>query len=193
MATYTTIAKVEAYTLQDIASGFESNVTVWITGVSALMDTLTNRKLEADGSDSIKYYDGNGKEFVSIDDLQTITTVELGDHWGENFTAVTNYVKYPAVAPHRALILKSGVWTGGLQNVKITGDWGYFANGSLPEDLAFAATVLVGGIITAQNPNAQNKKMERIGNYQVAYSDDKGLADYNRALSIIDRYKKHVI
>lgn len=191
MADYTTIAKVEAYTLKDIGSSFETNVSAWITSISRFIDQYCNRTIVASGSDTEKYYDGEGKEYVSIDECQSITTVELGDRYGDNLSAVTDYIKYPATAPHRALILKSGVFTGGIQNVKVTADFGYAA--STPEDIEFAATVLVAGIINAQDPNAQGKKSERIGNYQVTYTDDKGITDFNRAMAILDSHKRYVI
>lgn len=191
MTNLTTIAKVEAYTLKDIDAAFEANVTVWIEAVSAWADIYTNRKLIADGTPSLKYYDGKGREYVPIDDAQSITAVSLGDIYGENFTTVTDYIKYPATAPHRAIILKSGVFTSGIQNVRVNADWGYLS--AVPEDLAFAATVLVGGIINAQEPGAMGKRSESIGNYQVVYTDQKGLADYDRALAILDGYRRYDI
>lgn len=194
MTNYTTIAKVEAYTLKDITATFEDEVTVWIEAMSRYADEYCNRTLvQSDESDpsETKYYDGEGKTHLSIDDCQSITSVALGDSYGENFSAVTDYVKYPAVAPHRALILKSGVFTGGIQNVKVIGTFGYFA--TAPEDLVWAVTVLVGGIMNSQRPGPQDKKSERIGNYQVTYTDDKGKRDYDRAMAILDSYKKHII
>lgn len=192
MADYTTIAKVEAYTLQDITASFEDEVGVWIKGMSRFADGYCNRKLVADGSDTVKYYDGENKGFVAIDDCQSITTVELGDMYGDNLSAVSNYITYPRIAPYRAIILKSGVFTAGWQNVKVTGDWGYLANDDNDriEQLSWAVTVLVGGIINAQNPNAQAKQSERIGNYQVTYTTEKGMTDYKNAMATLDSFKR---
>lgn len=193
---YTTIAKVEAYSLKDIAADFEADVTVWIEAMSRYADTYCNRTLvlsdESDPSQT-RYYDGNGKDLLYIDDLQTLTSVSLGDIYGANFTALSSsdYVKYPAVAPHRALVLKSGVFTKGIQNVKVIGTFGYFA--TIPEDLAFAVSVLVTGIINGQEPGAQDVQSERIGNYSVTYSDGRQKRDFERAMAILDGYKKHLL
>lgn len=193
MATQLTdIASVENYTLQDISDSFESQVESWIDAVSAMLEQMTNRVLVTDEASVTRYYDGKDRTFIALEhDWQTITAVELGDVYGENFSAVTGYVKYPAVAPFRKLILKSGYFTKGIQNVKVTGTIGYLA--AVPEDLKFAATVLVAGIINSHNPNAQTKKQESIGNYSVVYTDDKGITDYNRAMQIVDTYKKHLL
>lgn len=191
MGQYTDITNVENYTLKDVASSFESQVAEWIEAVSAFMDIHCNRTLVASGTAAARYFDGNGRDAIQIDDCQSIDAIQLGDRYGAGLSAVSSsdYITYPKLPPHRGLVLKSGVWTPGLQNVEITADWGYLAE--ITKDLEFAATVLVAGIINSHDPNAQGKKSERIGNYQVTYLDTKGITDYDRALTILDGYKRH--
>lgn len=189
MADYTTISAVENYTLKEIDPAFQPQVTEWITGVSLAMDQEANRTLVAEDTDSELFFDGTGKTALAIDDYVTITSVEVGDVYGENFAAITDFVKYPAVAPFRRLIRREGYFDCGIQNVKVTGRAGYFA--ALPEDIKFAATVLVAGIINAQEPGASRKKSESIGNYSVSYTDEKGIADYKQALAIVAKYRRH--
>lgn len=191
MADYTTVTKVENYTLQNIDPAFEPKVEEWVAAMSRFADSYCNRKLVADGSDSTRYFDGNGRHWLAIDDCQSITTVEVGDAWGDTMTATTSYVSYPRTAPHRALILKAGEFTPGVQNVAITADWGYMAASDTDYDqLSFAVTVLVGGIINSLNPNTQIKKSERVGDYSVSYYDDKGVADYESAMRILNNFRK---
>lgn len=189
MADYTTIAAVENYTGKAIASSLQMQVTEWITGVSRFMDQEANRVLVADATASTLYFDGNGSSCLLIDDFVTIESVEVGDEYGENFAAITDFVKYPAVAPHRKLIRREGVFDYGIQNVKVTGRAGYFVE--LPEDIKLAATVIVAGVVNAQQPGSDRKKSESIGNYSVSYSSDKGIADYKQALAVIAKYRRH--
>jgi hypothetical protein len=197
---YTTVAKLEDYLLIDIDDVFEEKVNDWIDGVSRLMDQLTNRKLVAEAVDTeehteltTKYYDGNDKEVISIDDCVSVDSLYIGDQYGDNLTEVESFITYPkgGEEPIRKLMLKSGLFTCGIQNIKVTARFGAYAE--IPADIALACTILVAGIINNQNKGPQAKKSESIGNYSVSYIDDKGIADYERALSIIESYKKFIL
>jgi hypothetical protein len=191
---YTDLARIQAYALKEITVSFEEEVTQWIEAMSRYADQYTNRKLVvSDESDpeETKYYDGNGRPLLMIDDCLSITSIAVGDEWGENYSTTTNYVPYPKTAPYRQLVMKDSVFTRGVQNVRVVGEFGYFEE--LPEDLAFAVTVLVTGIINGQAPSAQDVKSESIGNYSVTYTDDRQKRDFTRAMAILDSYKKLVI
>jgi len=191
---YTTIEELENYVGVDIASTFESQMENWIEGISRYMDNITNRKLVADAVGSgeeyeEKAYDGDGETYLMIDDCQEITSLEIGDVYGENLVATTNYIKFPRYTPHRRIVLKDyGIFTSGIQNVVIKGRFGFF--NTLPKDIQFACTVLVAGIINSQNKGNDVKKSESIGEYSVTYTDDKGVTDYNRAIEILSSYRK---
>jgi hypothetical protein len=190
---YTTIEAVEKYTGITIAEGDEASVQEYIGGISRFFDQMTDRKLVADEEESgedpeYRIYDGYGLPWLAIDDCVEIVSVEIGGDFATSLAAVTDASGYPAIAPYRKLYRAAG-FPAGIQNIRVAARWGYRAE--LPEDLKFAATVIVGGILLAKQPGVQGKKSESIGNYSVTYSDDKGIADYDRALSILEGYKRH--
>ncbi|MEQ9135755.1 MAG: hypothetical protein RLO51_11140 [Thalassobaculum sp.] len=190
---YCTVAQVEEYTGTTIAGDDVATVEGWIESISRLFDKITDRKLvaddESDAEPEARYFDGNGGTQLRIDDCVSIATLKIGDEYGANLATVTSYVTYPRVAPFRGLALTSGCFTPGLQNVEVTGFWGFMEEVSA--DLSFACTVIVGGVLNTKTPNAQAVKSEKIGEYQVTYLDDKGIADYQRAMAILEGYKRH--
>lgn len=199
---YTTIAKVEAYLLQEISSEFESNVERWILGVSRLMDDLANRKLVADSYDSdeafeMQYFDVTKYGYLTIPDCVEIEQVELKS--GDSWDVISTYEAYPTLAPFRKVVYGFPV---GMQNVRIRARWGYMDE--ITTDLEWAASVIVAGIcianqaVAGRNPGPVSK--EKIGNYEVTYgggSDNKGKAsgfsDLEEAKSIIANYRKILI
>jgi hypothetical protein len=191
---YTDKTALENYLGIAVVNSFESQLEDWISGISRYMDNITNRKLVADvigsGEDyEERAYDGNGETYLMIDDCQEIISLEIGDVYGENLVATTNYIKFPRYTPHRRIVLKDyGIFTSGIQNVVIKGCFGFFSE--LPKDIQFACTVLVAGIINSQNKGNDVKKSESIGEYSVTYTDDKGVTDYNRAVEILSSYRK---
>ncbi|MFA6158893.1 MAG: hypothetical protein WC763_04725 [Candidatus Paceibacterota bacterium] len=197
MRKYTTAEKIGDYMLIDIDPTFEDKVDGWIEGVSRMLDQAANRKLvaeeagegEEDASLEDKYFDGNGQRFLTIDDCVEVEEVAIGDINGDNEEETEDYLTYPRIAPIRRLILKGGVFSAGVQNVRVKARWGLFAD--VPKDIELACTIIVAGVINASTPGKQAIKSESIGNYQVAYTDEKGIADFDRAKSIIDTYRKH--
>jgi hypothetical protein len=191
---YTTIEEVENYTLQDIVDSFEPQVENWITSVSYLMDTLANRVLVApalgSGEYEIQYYDGDGSNWLLIDDCQELAKLSIGDQWGDNLIDInpSEYAIKPKTPPISQIILKGDKFPTGVQNVEIQGNFGLFRE--LPPDLKFACTVIVAGIINYQTKGGDNKSSESIGSYSVSYTDEQGISDYANALQIINSYRK---
>lgn len=185
---YTTLDRVKNYLLQDVEEWYEPTIEGWITTMSRLMDQLCNRTLVAEeGSDTTRYFDGNGKARIIIDDVHTISQVEVGDEYGENLEEVMDTIPYPKIPPHNILFSKSG-FPSGLQNVAITGKFGLFE--TLPEDIAFACTVLTAGVSLNQIKPKQEITSERIGNYSVSFSTDEQKRDFARAMEIINSYRR---
>jgi hypothetical protein len=183
---YCTVEDVENYLLTEVDPAFEPQVELWIRGVSDVMDRMSNRKLVADttgsGEDEFeeKYFDGNGKSSLRIDDAVEVDSVEVGE-------SEVEFETYPKKAPHRAIISQTG-FARGIQNVKVMAKWGLFEE--VPDDLRLACSILVAGIINV-SLKKQGIKSEQIGNYKVTYADDQGLADYERAKGIIHSYRKY--
>lgn len=201
---YTNKAEVEDYILQNIASAFNLRIDGWIEGVEDFIDNLTGRNFIADNTASARLFDGDGEQDIIIDDCIAVTLVEQGnDDYGNSFTEIgasgadryfldpPNYLAKGF--PITKITLRSRTWPAGKQNNRITAKWGYSA--TVPADIKFATTVLVGGILNQHRGGGDKIKQEKIGNYTVAYdmNDADALADYKEALKILNSYKKFLI
>lgn len=187
MRNYCDVVDVENYLLTEVAEYFEPQVQSWIAGVSRIFDRMANRKLVADvlteeDVREIKYYDGNNRTDLSIDDAVEITEVQVND-------AVAVVTNYPKVAPHRKVISTAG-FPYGVQNISVQGNFGMFAD--IPDDLRLACAVVVAGIIDANEGKIGIKSESIGGTYSVTYGDAKGIADYEQAIATVERYKKIV-
>jgi hypothetical protein len=182
----TTKTNVERYLLVAIDSSFDTQIATWITAINNYMDKMTNRQLIADSTDAEFKYDGTGKKSLMIDDFISIESVELGDE------DITDYVfLYPANSiPTWRLESDDYYFTKGRQNITITGKKGFAVDADLPEDLKFAATVLVAGIVNASHNSKGEIKSESIGRYSVSYTTDAQKIDYDMAMDIIKSYKR---
>lgn len=199
---YTSEAKIEDYLLQNIDPSFSARIADWIEGVENYIDKYTGRNFIASDTATARLYDGDGEDSLLIDDAIQVTLVEVGnDSYGSSFSTVASsgagrYFLDPANysadgVPIRKITLSAGVFPCGKQNNRITAKWGYSA--AVPADISFAATVFMAGIINQQRGGAGDKVVrEKIGNYDVTYSEDgeDSLADFRKAMSILDSYKK---
>jgi len=178
---YTDKTAVQNYTLTNIDVTFDTQLTAWITAMSRYMDNYCGCTLVDTGS-STRLFDGNGAEEMKIDDVLSITLVTVD--------AVTvTPLAYPANSARKYLLsLDNQTFTAGRQNVAVTGIFALFS--TLPEDIKFACTVLVAGIVNQSNKQTDGIKSEKVGEYQVTYKDEKERADYARAMSILDTYRK---
>ena len=194
MEKYCEIQDIENYLVITIDESFTTQVEGWIEGVSRHMDSVADRTLVApaigSGEDyEERYYDGNNRGFISIDDCQEIIKIEEGDEFGDDLVEVesSNFITYPKRTPFRKIIRKSGSFSRGIQNIRIEGRFGYFDE--VPEDLRMACVVIVSGIINAYNKGPQSITSERYVDYQVTYDSDKGWNDYQQAIATVERYK----
>lgn len=198
---YTTEAKIESYLNISIATGAADDA---INAAVAIIDQFTGRNFIADSTASARVYAGSGNQLLPIDDCVEITLVERGlDSYGDAFETITaggysGYYLHPAnyaadKVPIRGVHLRDKRWMPGVQNNRITAKWGYSA--AVPDDVSFAATVLAAGIYNANRGGGGtgNIKSERIGNYQVTYSDQEGWDEFNRAMQILQTRKKMLL
>ena len=194
---YTTKTKVAQF-LNTTISMSDGDFAVLIGYAEKIIDQLTGRNFIADASASVRLFDGNGKQIMSIDDCVAITTVEVGnDDFGGTFTTIAaistsiadGYFKLPSNAvaklePITQLKLRSRCFLQGVQNQKITAKWGYSV--ACPDDVSMACTILTAGIYNYnRGGGAGNVKSERIGDYSVTYDNDNGWDDLERAKGII--------
>lgn len=188
----TTIEKIEDYLLIDIDPSFEPKVQQYINVVTAYIEKYTGRKFSVDESATARIYDGNGTNEIYIDDADEITKVEVSyGGYPASFTEVTEYYTYPAnTKPITKIILPYEYFYQGNQNVKVTAKWGYGAD--VPEDLSFAAIVMVAGIINYQNSDDKDISSETIGRYSVTYKTNSPQEhDFSNAKAILKTYKRY--
>lgn len=179
---YTDKEAIENYILKTIDDGFDAQLTEYIIAMSKYIDNITHRAIFRDTPEIYKY-DGDGTDTLQILDCNTITEIALDG------TVITDYFKYPSNKPYtNKLKLDGSVFTEGLQNVLVTAKHGFSA--TLPEDIKFACTVLVAGILNDQQTNDKKGTTERIGGYSISYKDDQGEKDYAETKRILNGYTK---
>lgn len=197
---YTDQAAVEGYLLETVPDALVPRLEEYISAIGLFIARYTGRQFVAEAAASARVFDGDATSEMLIDECIAVTLVERGnDNYGGTFTTISaggasGYVLLPNNAaalsqPFRKILYRGGEWACGVQNNRITARWGYSA--TAPADIQFAATVFVAGIINAQQPNAGQVSSEKIGNYAVTYKTPAGLADYERALAILDQYKRY--
>lgn len=198
MKGYCSVVNIEKYLLTEIDSVFETNVIGWIEAMEAFIDKETGRSFIAETVASIRYFDGNGINLLYLDEFTEISEVlvyDTGDTLLYTLVEDTDYFVQPYnVFPKRRLIIKPhnvqavSNFTKGIKNVKATAKWGYSED--VPDDIKWATTVLVAGIVNFSNTSQGEIKSEKMGDYAVTFKENKW-KDYDRAKDIISQYTKH--
>jgi len=197
---YTTKTEIENYILNTIDDSFNSQIDTWIASVEKVIDNYTGRNFKADNTATARVYDGDDTNELIIDECVEISQVEVGeDLYGESFVTVPStgtdkYILYPANhtahnVPIHKIVLTNRDFLKGKQNQKITAKWGYST--TPPEDIRFAATVFVSGVLNQHRQGGDEIKSESIGSYSVTYNTDNGVnswADFDKAQKILDQY-----
>lgn len=202
---YTTEVKVETFLNEAIESG---KVDDAILQAERFIDEYTGRNFKADTTATARKYDGDGSQELIIDDCVDVTKVEVGsNYYGDSYTEIVAHDSVGAGTdvyyelpnnysaknlPIRKLLLRARHFCEGLQNHQITGKWGYSV--SVPSDVELAATILVASVYKyGRSGGLGGVKSEKIGDYSVSFNDDQSKADFERAMEILDRYKKFEI
>lgn len=190
----TTKANVEKYLLTSIDSTFDSQIAQWISAVENQIDKMTDRQMIAADEDAEYAFDGTGRHEMLIPDFFTITSVEVksekDDVEPEDYTDKVYF--YPTGrTPIYQLQMDYYHFPKGRQNIVVTGRKGYFDSAEIDDDLVFAATVMVAGIVNASNISAGEIKRETIGRYSIEYVTDQQKIDYKTAMKTISQYRRH--
>lgn len=114
----------------EIGTEYDDWLAGIITGASRFIDRWCLRSFEA-AAEATKYFDGNGKEYLIVPDLVTISASGLiveDDTW-----VATDYILYPLNETPKMKIFVDpdgaySAFTAGRKNVEITANWGYAAN-----------------------------------------------------------------
>lgn len=182
----TTKSRVEKYLLTSINTSFDVQLAEWIQAADDHINKSTDRQIIADTVDATYKYSGLGKDYMMIDDFIAVTLIEMDG------TDITDKVFLDPVnrLPYFKMSMEDDVFLKGKHNVHVTGRRGYAALANAPQDLVFAATVFVAGIVNFSNNSSGEIKSESIGRYTVSYSTTTQKEDYERAESIIKMYRR---
>ena len=140
---YTNKGQIENYLLTTINTIFFNQLDDWIAMMETHIDRQTGRNFIADTVTREKLFDGNGEKELLVDDFIGTPTVEIdGDAVDSD-----EYFVYPANTEKKNVLRRvdGGVWPVASQNIGVTAKWGY--SEEVPNDIIFATTVLVAGII----------------------------------------------
>jgi len=193
---YTTEQKVKDYLgITSLPSPLTS-ISAWISSIESFINNYCNTEFETEPA-TTKLYDGTGKRFVLVDNLLTLTKVEILNNDGNvDFTidATDEYYLYPAnKTPKTRIVIESAnapisIFQKGYQNVKVTGTFGH--SSSVPKDVELAATKLVAGIMEEKYVKDVGQiKSERLGEYDITVQDIDKMANHLDIYAILDRYR----
>ena len=199
---YTSKANVQNLLMINIDASFNTQISDWIEAAESFINNYCNRDSFELESDTEKIYDGSSTRELLVDDILTVSKIEMLDDDGDvNYTLdeSTDWYLYPAnKTPKTSIILNPsnapiGIFVRGYQNIKITGTFGYAT--TAPKDIVLAATRIVAQIISDKNLNiAGNIKSEKLGEYTVTFMDvDKITDSLNIKADILDKYRRIVV
>jgi hypothetical protein len=196
---YTTEDKIEKYMMIDIDSSMSSQLTQWITAAQLYIDKYTGKVGGFDASvASAKYYDGNGKSEIDIDEFISLSSVQLLEldsddvEWTLVEGKTEDFITYPYnTTPKYRLTLMPGSQIGafyeGKKRIKVTGIWGNST--VVPADIELAATMLVAEVIE-KGLKGGKISSETLGDYTVSFDNVNVSIDVKR---ILDRYKIYIL
>jgi len=183
---YTDKTALEKYLIMSIDSSMDAQLTEWITAMSREIDLMTNRTFVPPGdTPTTKVFDGSGSSSLLVNDFLSVSEVKIDG----SVKDISKVLSYPAnESPKYKLTLRSDWFPRDLQNVEVTGLWGYAA--TVPEAIKFVCTVLVAGIINGSNKEAGPVQSETIGRYSVSYVTKDQLTDYESIPKLLAGYKR---
>jgi len=197
MSSYTDEEKIEKFLDATITAGDADD---FISAAKKVIDMLTGRNFIADDEASERFFEGTERNALIIDECIEVTKVErASDAYGDTLVTIDaddrislprNYASEGI--PIKVIFYKNGVFAIGIDGVpnhKVTAKWGY--SEEVPDDIAFAATVLAAGMYSF-NRSDGNVKSEKIGNYSVVYGEDN-LKAFEQAKDIIASRKRYII
>lgn len=182
MPKYTSKARIVNYLMTSIADTFNEQIDEWIESAESYIEKETGRVFVADEEFSDRKFDGDGDNFLLIDDCIEINLVEVDD--GE-----VEFLQYPANSlPITMIKLDKSKFSRGNQNVTVNAKWGY--SEEPPADIILAATILAAGIVSNGINKEGKTQSETVGPYSVTYSDEKGWDDLDQMKNILSKYNR---
>ena len=193
---YTNKGNIQNYLAVDIDNSLDTQINTWITAAQSYIDNYTGRTFEQSSSET-RYFDGDGKRELDIDEIISITSLEILEINSDDvqFTLTegrgSDYILYPynETFKYRVILTVNSqvaVWSEGKQRIKITGLWGNSV--SVPKDIELVATMLVAGIIE-KGMKGGSVQSETLGDYSVSFKDIDNISSVMGVKEILQRYK----
>jgi hypothetical protein len=161
-----------------------------ILAMSRTIDRRANRRIYSEDDEETYLYDGDGSDLLVISDVIDPTVTVDG--------VAVEVAQYPANKGYTSrIVLTDGHrFTKGRQNVAVTGLQAM--NLYLPDDIQFACTALVAGVMSGILPAPSGLVVsETIGNFQTTYKVtgelvtlDKAKRDVAQVDNIINSYRR---
>lgn len=190
---YTTQTKVEQMHGLTLSAAGAAAVADIILAVKSFIDRYCGKTFE--GASETRYYDGNGKRQILVDSFTGSPTVTILNTDGTADRTLTeghssDYVTEPYNSTEKNMITLTGNgWYGdfpkGVQRVKIVATFG--ASASVPADIQFAATKLVG--LLYQDMNEGVLTSIRLGDYSATFAAIDEKKDTMGITAILDQYR----
>ena len=177
---YTTKSAVENYLNKEIDEAIDAQLDAYIEAMSEYIDSFVGYPLYQ-AEDSERLYDGSGSRSQHIDRVHGTIVVKIGDE-------VVEPIQQPYNKPvKQGLVFRDSYFPADLGNVSVTGKHSMCAE--LPEQIAWACTVLVAMIVQQVDEQREGVKSEKIGDYTVTFADEAQRTDYDRAKEILASYR----
>jgi len=166
---YTTQTNIE----DKLGASLSTHQTSYFNNVlDDMIDTFINNETETlFGSQTATtiYASGEDTSMLVLPTCHLITAVvKLNDDGSEADTLAsgTDYLAYPAQGVDKYALKKiTGTWDEGVENYKISANYGY---NDIPADIVHVATEIAVNILTM---DTNNYKSEKVGDWAVTYND----------------------
>ena len=193
---YTTKNSIQNYLAVDINSSLDSQLADWISAVTNYIDRYTGKSFE-ETIDEVRYFDGNGKDEIQVDDFISISSVEILelDSTDVDYTLTegvdSDYITFPYndTPKYRLqMTINSQIanFLKGEKRIKVTATWGH--SSTVPKDIELAATMLVASIVE-KGMKGGTIMSESLGDYSVSYANVDNLSSALGVKNILDKYK----
>lgn len=130
MSSYVTLAEARAWL--DLDATLDTQLQLALDAAEGLIDSYCGRRFVQVASAS-RIYDGSGTSALIVDDLLSVTIVQLDEDADGIFeVSVTDYDLAPQNAaadgrPYTWLVRRNGIWRAASAYVRVTGTWGWSA------------------------------------------------------------------
>lgn len=185
----TTKTKVEIF----LGTSISEDLTDKINWVTKYIENYTEKDFEAGVAES-RYYDGDGTDTLIIDDVTSVTQVDIIDAQGTTDVEYTldntnDYWLYPLnkTVFERIKLNPSGargIFPVGHHRVKVTGVFAYSA--TVPADIEWVATSMVAELYKMKDDSTRVISSETLGEYSVTFEK---LTDKPKYKEILDFYR----